>query len=403
LKSASSAAAAVRENGVVPSSPSNRKRPRSGSSASASTSSPSPGRKRRSPKRGKRGTPERKDAEALTPLQKSICDRAYTVFQGDAAKVASALGAPRDAVEAYVREEGIQLSPPKHLTKAMIAEFARRKRKGADGQSMKNYNLAWLRRVQEAEIHPAFIPCDHSEPCDDGTCSCVRNAFFCTKHCVWGAKSRNYFRGCSCKAGQCRTKSCACFAAKRECDPDLCRTCGACSDLPNRPAVRQRCRNDNIGMRRHCHLLLAESTFEDAGWGIYTKHALKKGDFVHEYVGEVISQEEAERRGRIYDKVNRSYLFNLSSDYVVDASRKGNKTKFANHSSKPNCDTRMVSVNGDIRIGLFAKYDIEPQSELFFDYRYDVEMDNDLIIKPGKTVDWMKDPKMANKISKKNA
>ena len=40
-------------------------------------------------------------------------------------------------------------------------------------------------------------------------------------------------------------------------------------------------------------------------------------------------------------------------------------------------------------------------TQLFFDYRYDVGMDNDLIIKPGMTVDWMKNPKMANKISKK--
>jgi histone-lysine N-methyltransferase EZH2 len=135
---------------------------------------------------------------------------------------------------------------------------------------------------------------------------------------------------------------------------------------------------------------LGKSQIEDAGGGIYNRHALKKGDFVHEYVGEVISQEEAERRGRIYDKVNRSYLFNLSSDFVVDASRKGNKTRFANHSSKPNCYTKMVNVNGDIRIGLYAREDIEPQTELFFDYRYDVGIDNDLIIKPGMTVDWMK-------------
>eukprot|EP00978_Attheya_sp_CCMP212_P006371 scaffold14414_cov26-Attheya_sp.AAC.1 len=63
----------------------------------------------------------------------------------------------------------------------------------------------------------------------------------------------------------------------------------------------------------------------------------------------------------------------------------------------------MVCVNGDIHIGLFAKEDVEPQSELFFDCCYDVGMDNDLIIKPGKTVDWMKNPKMANNISKKYA
>ena len=61
-------------------------------------------------------------------------------------------------------------------------------------------------------------------------------------------------------------------------------------------------------------------------WGIYTKLALKKGDFITEYVGEVISQEEAERRGVIYDKLEASYLFNLSSDQVIDAGRKGKQS-----------------------------------------------------------------------------
>lgn len=91
--------------------------------------------------------------------------------------------------------------------------------------------------------------------------------------------------------------------------------------------MKQRCRNDNIGMRRHCQLLVAKSHVKEAGWGVYNKAALKKGDFIHEYLGEVISQEEADRRGCIYDKVNRSFLFNLTSDTVVDASRKGNKTR----------------------------------------------------------------------------
>lgn len=118
-------------------------------------------------------------------------------------------------------------------------------------------------------------------------------------------------------------------------------------------------------MRRHARLLLAESSIKGAGWGLYTKHALKKGDFVHEYVGEVISQEEAERRGIIYNKLNMSYLFNLSSDFTVDATRKGNKTRYANHSSSaPNCEAKMIQVNGDMRIGLFAKIDIDPQSEV---------------------------------------
>lgn len=341
----------------------------------------------------------------LTQLQKAICERTFLIFHGDTSKMAITMGASPVAVADYCRLKGFKLQEFKHLKDEHIQMFKNKKRKKGSTslwQSMNNYNPTWLKRVEGSEIHPAFMPCDHDEPCSEENCSCVRNAFFCTKHCAWGHRSRNFFRGCACN-GRCTTKSCSCFAAKRECDPDLCKACGACTDPPNQPAKKQRCQNDQIGMRRHCQLLLGKSQIEDAGWGIYTRDALKKGDFVHEYVGEVISQEEAERRGRIYDKVNRSYLFNLSSDFVVDASRKGNKTRFANHSSKPNCYTKMVDVNGDIRIGLYAREDIEPQSELFFDYRYDVSMDNDLIIKPGMTVDWMKNPKMANKISKKYA
>ena len=297
------------------------------------------------------------DMTELTPFQKSICEHSFLIHQGDVSKMAITMGAPPRLVEAFVKEQGFSLKEFQYVN-------PKKRKIGKNDKTMRRYNLAWLKRVEDAEIHPFFVPCNHVGLCNEENCSCVQNAFFCTKHCVWGEEGPNFFRGCACKGGRCRTKSCPCYAAKRECDPDLCLTCGACTDPPNQPATGQRCRNDSIGMRRHCHLLLAKSTIEDAGWGIYTKHALKKGDFVHEYVGEVISQEEAERRGTIYDKVNQSYLFNLCSDFVVDASRKGNKMRFANHSTKPNCETKMIWVNGEIRIGLFAIVDIEPQTEV---------------------------------------
>ncbi|XP_045081670.1 histone-lysine N-methyltransferase NSD3 isoform X2 [Coregonus clupeaformis] len=113
---------------------------------------------------------------------------------------------------------------------------------------------------------------------------------------------------------------------------------------------------------------------EGCGWGLKTNQALRKGDFVTEYVGEVIDSEECQQRiKRAHEnRVTDFYMLTLTKDRVIDAGPKGNTSRFINHSCSPNCETQKWTVNGDVRIGLFTLCDIDAGTELTFNYNLDL-------------------------------
>ncbi|KAG6432706.1 hypothetical protein SASPL_104291 [Salvia splendens] len=128
------------------------------------------------------------------------------------------------------------------------------------------------------------------------------------------------------------------------------------------------CGNMKLLLRQQQRVLLAKS--EVAGWGAFVKNPVNKNDYLGEYTGELISHQEADKRGKIYDRANSSFLFDLNDKYVLDAYRKGDKLKFANHSSNPNCYAKVMLVAGDHRVGIYANEHIQAGEELFYDYRY---------------------------------
>lgn len=125
------------------------------------------------------------------------------------------------------------------------------------------------------------------------------------------------------------------------------------------------------------HSLCIFKTANGCGWGVRTLRTIYEGQYICEYVGEIIAYDEAERRGANYDAAGRTYLFDLDMNsrdnpYTIDAAHKGNVSRLINHSCDPNCGVWAVWINCldlDLpRICLFALRRIEAGEELNFDY-----------------------------------
>jgi len=111
---------------------------------------------------------------------------------------------------------------------------------------------------------------------------------------------------------------------------------------------------------------------ERCGWGAVALEPLEKGDFVIEYVGEVIDDAICEQR--LWDIRSRGdknfHMCEISKDFTIDATFKGNASRFLNHSCEPNCKLEKWQVEGETRVGVFASRSIKVGEPLTYDYRF---------------------------------
>ncbi|CBQ73061.1 related to regulatory protein SET1 [Sporisorium reilianum SRZ2] len=128
---------------------------------------------------------------------------------------------------------------------------------------------------------------------------------------------------------------------------------------------------------RKKQLKFAKSPIHD--WGLYAMEFIPAGDMVIEYVGEVVRQQVADEREKQYERQGNfsTYLFRVDDDLVVDATHKGNIARLMNHCCTPNCNAKILTLNGEKRIVLFAKSPIRAGEELTYDYKFQSSADDE--------------------------
>ncbi|CAI0553484.1 unnamed protein product [Linum tenue] len=104
-------------------------------------------------------------------------------------------------------------------------------------------------------------------------------------------------------------KECPCHLNGTCCE----KYCG-CGDgslgVPNQRGDNYECRNMKLLLKQQQRVLLGKS--DVSGWGAFLKKSVGKHEYLGEYTGELISHREADKRGKIYDRENSSFLFNLN-------------------------------------------------------------------------------------------
>ncbi|CZT04597.1 related to histone-lysine N-methyltransferase [Rhynchosporium graminicola] len=176
------------------------------------------------------------------------------------------------------------------------------------------------------------------------------------------------------------------FSSKCVCKPE-----GGCDDDCQNRIMLYECDDTNCGAgRAHCSNRAFATLQErrkaggkyrigveviktaDRGYGVRSNRCFEANQIIVEYTGEIITEDECDRRMNEDYKHNECYyLMSFDQNMIIDAT-KGSIARFVNHSCKPN--SRMVKwiVGGKPRMALFAGDNpIMTGDELTYDYNFD--------------------------------
>ena len=94
-----------------------------------------------------------------------------------------------------------------------------------------------------------------------------------------------------------------------------------------------------------------------SGFGIFATEPIKKGSFIIEYWGPILTD------AQVIKKAGK-YLFEIGKNKTIDGASRKNIARYINHACTPNCE---VTIRGG-RVYVFAKKNIKSGEELHYDY-----------------------------------
>lgn len=169
--------------------------------------------------------------------------------------------------------------------------------------------------------------------------------------------SKNFENGANSACGE--DTDCINRLTSVECIDTHCLTCG-----PD-------CENQRFQKRQYAQITIFQT--EMKGYGVRAEANLYQGQFIYEYIGEVIDEKSFRKKTIAYDQegIKHFYFMMLQKGEFIDATKKGSLARFCNHSCNPNAYVDKWVVGKKLKMGIFAKRDIVKGEEICFDYNVD--------------------------------
>ncbi|KAF7510634.1 hypothetical protein GJ744_006246 [Endocarpon pusillum] len=197
----------------------------------------------------------------------------------------------------------------------------------------------WRKTNKNVFVGDAAQVWRHSKPREHSTCMCTQETG-CDENCM------NRFMFYECDDGNCNLAECS-----------------------NR-SFQSLAQRSKKGGKYNVGVEVIQT--RDRGFGVRSNRTFEPNQIIVEYTGEIITQDECDKRMRTLYKNNECYYLMLfDQNMIIDATR-GSIARFVNHSCEPNCRMEKWTVGGKPRMALFAgDKGIMTGDELTYDYNFD--------------------------------